>query len=75
MGNVGGLLLDTAQLQVFFLFSCQAVDRNNQLKGFSAFSEQAQAKATEWKSRLLFTHRISGCCETLMKGRGPCMRG
>lgn len=46
-----------------------------QLKGLSASSDQAQAKAAEWKSRSLFTHRISGCCETPKEGTGPVLRG
>lgn len=54
-----------------FEFSCEAVDRELQLERLSVPSDQAQAKATDCKSRSLLTHCVCGCCVALEEGTGP----
>lgn len=66
LGNVRWLIS-----QQVFEFSCEAIARELQLERLSVPSDQAQAKATDRKSRSLLTHHICGCCVALEEGTSP----
>lgn len=71
LGNVRWLVSQHKITQKFFEFSCEAIDRELQLERISVPSDEAQAKATDCKSRSLLTHHIYGCFVALEEGTSP----